>query len=175
MSALQLKWKRIKQKTPQWADGMPRVNVACISCANPLTSSGYWIPEIISSAGGWSLCSKIGYPNESMTLKDLVGSDPDAIVYLCRGLHFGIIARELSRLVTSNEWRKIKAIKANRFFVIDSNKYVTKSKHMCSLWLRLTSVILVIMIARHSSHLVVMAACFVTHRMSPLWLLVNGL
>ena len=91
VSALQLKWKRIKQKTPQWADGMPQVNVACISCAHPLTSSGYWIPEIISSAGGLSLCSKIGHPNKSMTLKDLVESDPDVIVYLCRGLLSGRI------------------------------------------------------------------------------------
>lgn len=127
ISVLRTQWKMIKQKTPQWADGMPRVNVACLSCVNPLVGAGYWIPEIISCAGGLSLCGTVGCPSNSLTLGDLMQRNPDVIIYLCRGLHVGSLARELSWLVASKEWRKLKAIKANRFFLVDANRFFIDS------------------------------------------------
>lgn len=127
VSVLRTQWKTIKQKTPQWADGMPRVNVACLSCVNPLIGAGYWIPEIISCAGGLSLCGRVGCPSNSLTLGDLMQRNPDVIIYLCRGLHVGSLARELSWLVASKEWQKLKAIKANRFFLVDANRFFIDS------------------------------------------------
>lgn len=109
-------------KTPQWEDGMPQVNVACLSCLNPL------IPEIISCAGGFSLCGRAGCPSISLTLGDLMQRNPDVVIYLSYKLHAASLATELSWLVTNKEWRTLKAIKANRLFLIDAKGVLTVSK-----------------------------------------------
>eukprot|EP00250_Pteridium_aquilinum_P021778 c25221_g1_i1 orf=177-3638(+) len=127
VSLLRAQWKSIKQKTPQWADGMPQVDVAFLSCVNPLIGASYWIPEIISCAGGVSVCGKAGCPRNSVTLGDLTQRDPDVVVYLSYRLHVGSLATELSWLVTNKEWKTLKAIKANRFFLIDANRFFIDS------------------------------------------------
>ncbi|KAI5072249.1 hypothetical protein GOP47_0012355 [Adiantum capillus-veneris] len=127
VTLLQAQWKSVKQITPQWADGMPYVNVAFLSSVNPLTGCGYWVPEIISCAGGLSAFGSAGCPSKSLSLEDLAQTNPDVIVYLSHRLHMGHLASELSWLFTNKVWKNLKAIKANRFFLIDANRFFIDS------------------------------------------------
>lgn len=126
VTELRSQWKRIKQKTPQWAEGMPRVSVACLSSVNPLTGAGYWIPEIISCAGGLSLCGRAGCLGDTLTLGGLLQRDPDVIVLLCHGLNTQSLARELAWLEDKG-WKQLRAIKANRFFLADVGRFFIDS------------------------------------------------
>lgn len=127
VTLLRTQWKSVKQLTPQWADGMPHVNVAFLSSVNPLVGAGCWVPEIISCAGGLSSLGKAGCPSKPLTLEDLAQANPDVVLYLSFRFHVGSLATELSWLLNRKEWKNLKAIKGNRFFVINANRFFIDS------------------------------------------------
>ncbi len=98
-----------------------------IEWLNPFFTAGHWVPDMIEYAGGINMITKSGEHSRKMGIEEIENTDPDVIILMPCG--FGIdrtISEYVKYLKEDVRWRKLKAVRENRVFVVDANSFFSK-------------------------------------------------
>jgi iron complex transport system substrate-binding protein len=103
-----------------------RPTVAAIEWIDPLMASGNWMPELISMAGGENLFGKAGQHSPHLSWEQLVSSDPDIILLLPCGWDIDKTRQETATLAAKPDWPGLNAVKTERVYLLDGNRYFNR-------------------------------------------------
>jgi len=105
-----------------------RPNVALLEWCDPLMGCGYWLPELVSAAGGNPLhCPPPGGATPSISFSTLMDSKPDVIIFALCGFGLTRAAKELVQSWGNEKLQKLKNTLNGRVFVVDGNNLVNRS------------------------------------------------
>lgn len=108
------------------ASNLQKPTVATIEWIEPLMVSGNWMPELIDMAGGISAFGQAGKHSPSIEFGQLVTKDPDFILVNPCGFSIERTLEEMHLLQNHSHWTELKAVKANKVFVLDGNQYFNR-------------------------------------------------
>ncbi|MBK6939307.1 MAG: ABC transporter substrate-binding protein [Planctomycetes bacterium] len=103
--------------------GKPKPRVVVLEWFDPLWVSGEWIVEMVEAAGGESLLVGKNEPSREVAWSDLVAADPDVIVLAACSMDVERAARELGALRDRPEWDRLRAVLADRVFLLDGEHH----------------------------------------------------
>eukprot|EP00854_Cymbomonas_tetramitiformis_P007377 gene7377-8788_t len=99
--------------------GAPPRRVACLQWLNPLMGAGFWVPEMVTMAGGTNCFGEPGGTTPQITLDDLAESQPEVIIAMVCGYTPKRALADMPLLEADPQWRALAAVKADRVFVAD--------------------------------------------------------
>lgn len=121
-SSLEKRLEKIKNNSI-----LEKPKVLALEWVDPLFTSGHWVPEMISIAGGINLVSKTGEHSRKMTLDEAIKSQPDYIIVMPCGFDTNRAVSEYNESLGKNEsWKNLSAVKNNHVFAVDANSYFSK-------------------------------------------------
>jgi iron complex transport system substrate-binding protein len=88
-----------------------RPRVYCEEWGNPLIHSQLWVAELVEAAGG----EFAGQPGKTTTVKEVVASDPDVLIYAWCGAGDRV---PLPRVVEMRGWQSMRAVVEGRMYCI---------------------------------------------------------
>jgi len=90
---------------------------------------GYWIPELVSLAGGRCSFGAVGEHTEYISIHDVAKHDPDYIIFACCGFSVKRSTEELceTTLLTAPLWKSLNAVRTGNVFIADGNRYFNRS------------------------------------------------
>ncbi|WP_342647129.1 cobalamin-binding protein [Mucilaginibacter sp. CSA2-8R] len=100
--------------------------VACIEWLEPLMTSGNWVPELVTIAGGTPVLSQAGKHSPYINWDDLREQDPEIIVVMACGFSVERTLKEISTLLQLPGFADLQAIKNQRFYIADGNQYFNR-------------------------------------------------
>lgn len=100
--------------------------VACIEWLDPLMTSGNWIPELVSTAGGTPVLAEAGKHSPYVDWDAIRLADPDVIVLMPCGFAIDRTMREINLILDKPGFAELKAIKNNRLYIADGNQYFNR-------------------------------------------------
>jgi iron complex transport system substrate-binding protein len=100
--------------------------VACIEWLDPLMTSGNWVPELVTIAGGTSVLSEAGKHSPYVDWEDLREQDPEVIVVMACGFSVERTLKEIGTLLQLPGFDDLQAIKNKRFYIADGNQYFNR-------------------------------------------------
>lgn len=104
----------------------PRPRVAAIEWIEPLMAAGNWVPELVALAGGDNLFGAAGRHSPWMEWQQLEAADPDVILVLPCGFDIARSVQEMTALTARPGWRRLRAVRDDRVFVVDGNQYFNR-------------------------------------------------
>jgi len=135
-AALRLRLKSIEESALGFAEVQerqygprPKPRVLVLEWCNPLMGCGYWIPELVTLAGGQCLFGGVGEHTEYIGISEISEADPDYIIFACCGFSVERSVTELCQLtlLTDPLWKSLSAVGANQVFISDGNRYFNRS------------------------------------------------
>lgn len=100
--------------------------VAAIEWTNPLMSSGNWIPELITLAGGKSPFGRVGEHSPYLDWESLVKANPDYLIIMPCGFDLNRTRQEVEPLTQHSDWLELKAVQNGHVFITDGNAYFNR-------------------------------------------------
>jgi len=100
--------------------------VACIEWLDPLMASGNWMPELVAMAGGVNLFGTAGRHAPWLSWQELCDRDPDIILILPCGFDIARSRKEMPLLEQRPEWPDLRAVREQRVFITDGNRYFNR-------------------------------------------------
>lgn len=100
--------------------------IACIDSLDPLTTAGYWVPDLVELAGGRAVSTIAGEPSQRVGWSDIERSDPDVIAVMLRTLDLEQIRANIDVLTNRSGWDRLKAVKDSRVIAFDGNAYMNR-------------------------------------------------
>ena len=88
-----------------------KLTVACIESLQPLSLAGTELSDLIQVAGGIAVST------------DLQTADPDVIILMLRGFSMDQTLKEVGTLLSQPGFGDLKAVKNNRLYIADGEKY----------------------------------------------------
>jgi iron complex transport system substrate-binding protein len=108
------------------AAGPSRPRVAAIEWLEPLMVAGHWLPELIAIAGGEPLLARPGTRSRWLAWDELRAADPDVIVVAPCGFPLARTQQELGLLSALPGWRELAAVRSERVFLADGNRFFNR-------------------------------------------------
>ena len=103
-----------------------KIRVVIIEWIEPLMVAGNWMPTLVSMAGGIDPLGRSGRPSAWITWDDLAQADPDIIVVAPCGFPIEDSQRDLHLLSSNPQWNSLRAVRAERVFIVDGNQYFNR-------------------------------------------------
>ena len=100
--------------------------IGCIEWMDPLMSSGNWMPELVTMAGGQNIFGKAGDHAPWITWESLKEADPEIILVLPCGFSIQRSRQELSSLTEHPLWPSLQAVKKGQVYLTDGNQYFNR-------------------------------------------------
>ena len=100
--------------------------VACIEWLEPLMISGNWVPELVQIAGGTPILAQAGKHSPYISWDDIRESDPEIILLMPCGFSIERTMREVNILLEQPGFINLKAVKNNRIYMADGNRYFNR-------------------------------------------------
>jgi len=108
-------------------DGI-RPKVALLEWCDPVMGCGYWLPELVTLAGGTPVFSAPkGGATPTISFRSLLESKPDAVVFALCGFSISRSAKEISKVWTAEEIRELRNICDDRVYITDGNFLFNRS------------------------------------------------
>jgi iron complex transport system substrate-binding protein len=123
-TSLDQRLKQIGDQTKQASGSAPVV--ACLESLQPLILAGDWIPELIRLSGGTPAHVGEGSQASWMDWDALLALDPDVIVSMTFGYRLPRSIRETLNAAQRPEWKRLKAVRQNQVYVVDSSGYFSR-------------------------------------------------
>ncbi len=121
-SSLEKRLQKIKNK-----EVLEKPKVLALEWVDPLFTSGHWVPEMISIAGGTNLVSNTGEHSRKMELDEAIKSQPDFVIVMPCGFDTKRAISEYKGSLGKNQlWCNLSAVKNNQVFAVDANSYFSK-------------------------------------------------
>jgi iron complex transport system substrate-binding protein len=92
-----------------------RPTIACIEEIHPFSLGGYWIPEMVHTAGGKVIGGKAGEPPAPTIFDEIREANPDVILFHLRGVHDPV--HVVTTLLRDWSWSELRAVRENRVAV----------------------------------------------------------
>lgn len=102
----------------------PRVFFA--EWADPIFSSGHWVPEMIELAGGIDPFGRAEMPSKRLTWEEVAASAPEVAIVAPCGFHTGRCAEEAAALQRLPGWSAIPAVRNRRVYAVDADSYFAR-------------------------------------------------
>ena len=99
------------------ASDFPVEKVVVLTCLNPLMIGGYWIPEMVSLAGGEPLGARPGHAPQRMTWQELKAMEPEVMILAAAS--WEETKQELAQLASLPGWWGMPAMKTGQLYVCD--------------------------------------------------------
>lgn len=127
---LQLRMSRAKQLGSSLVasnDGIqPRV--ALLEWCDPVMGCGYWLPELVTLAGGTPIFSApVGGATPTIFFKSLVEAKPDVVVLALCGFAVARTAKEICRAWTQEQINELRQTCQDQIYVTDGNFLFNRS------------------------------------------------
>lgn len=100
--------------------------VVCIEWLEPLMTSGNWVPELVTIAGGTPVLSELGKHSPYVNWEDLYEQDPEVVVVMACGFSVERTLKEINTLLQLPGFADLQAIKNKRFYIADGNQYFNR-------------------------------------------------
>jgi len=100
--------------------------VACIEWLEPMMVSGNWVPELVTIAGGTPVLVQAGKHSPHINWADIQANDPDVMILMPCGFSIERTMREINLLLDKPGFSDLKAVKNNRIYIADGNKYFNR-------------------------------------------------
>eukprot|EP00210_Caulerpa_lentillifera_P002426 g2325.t1 len=108
---------RIAQIGTLIATDFPVERVVVLTCLNPLTIGGNWIPEMVTLAGGECIGAKAGHPHQRVSWLELKNLEPEMMILA--GASWEETKEELAQLASLPGWWGMPAMKTGQLYVCD--------------------------------------------------------
>lgn len=99
------------------ATDFPVEKVVVLTCLNPLMIGGYWIPEMVSLAGGEPLGTRAGHAPQRVTWQELKAMEPEVMILAAAS--WDETKQELAQLASLPGWWGLPAMKTGQLYVCD--------------------------------------------------------
>ena len=107
--------------------GDDRPKILAIEWIEPFFTAGHWVPEMIQTAGGKNLVSKIGEHSRRMDFEEISNADADIIVLMPCGFDVNRTISEYKKTLEKNEkWKSLRAVKNQSVYAVDANSFFSK-------------------------------------------------
>jgi iron complex transport system substrate-binding protein len=119
----------LRQRIEHIKKSVPKIKlkVLAIEWIDPFFTAGHWIPEMIESAGGKNMISRIGEHSRKLSITEITESDPDIIIMMPCGFDTLRTISEYDKILKYNEsWNMLRAVKNKKVFAVDANSYFSK-------------------------------------------------
>lgn len=103
-----------------------RPRLACVEWIEPPMAAGNWIPEMVALAGGVDPFGRPGAGSHWISWDDIVGQDPDAILFMPCGFDLARTREEATTLQGKPGWSGLKAVRAGRVYAADGSAYFNR-------------------------------------------------
>jgi iron complex transport system substrate-binding protein len=103
-----------------------RPSLAGIEWADPLMAFGNWTPELVQTAGGRNLFGIAGRHSPWMSFEALAAEDPEVILLAPCGFTIERALEDLPVLQANPGWSRLQAVRNNRVYVADGNRYFNR-------------------------------------------------
>ena len=100
--------------------------VLCIEWIEPIMVAANWVPELVGFAGGENVMSVSGTDSKFCSWDDIKKTNPDIIIMMPCGFGIKRTLEDLHFLQNIKGWEELKAVKENKVFVVDGNKYFNR-------------------------------------------------
>lgn len=108
-------------------DKSNKPKVLAIEWIEPFFTAGYWVPEMIETAGGINLISKIGEHSRRLDFQEIKNVEPDIIIMMPCGFDTQRTISEYEKILKENEkWNELGAVKNNQVYAVDANSFFSK-------------------------------------------------
>jgi len=104
----------------------PRPRVACLEWMDPLMAAGNWMPELVEMAGGDVIFGRAGVHSPAIAPNELLAADPDVVVVSPCGFNLPRTLAEMPALTGLSGWRRLRAVREGRVFLVDGNQYFNR-------------------------------------------------
>lgn len=106
---------------------LPHPTVVCLEWIEPAFAMGNWGPELVELAGGTNLLGTPGAHSTTTPWSAVQAADPDILVVAPCGFGLERALQEMHLLAEQPGWRELRAVRSNRVFVADGNRYFNRS------------------------------------------------
>jgi iron complex transport system substrate-binding protein len=106
---------------------LDRPTIACIEWIDPIFIMANWAPEVVEFAGGAPLLSQSGVHSAATTWDHVCGADPQYILVAPCGFDIARTKREMHILAAHSGWEDLSAVRNDRVFVADGNRYFNRA------------------------------------------------
>ena len=100
--------------------------VLCIEWIEPIMVAANWVPELVGFAGGRNVMSVSGTDSKFCSWDEIKKTNPDIIIMMPCGFGIKRTLEDLHFLQNIKGWEELKAVKENKVFVVDGNKYFNR-------------------------------------------------
>lgn len=108
------------------SESATRPSVACIEWIDPLMAAGNWVPELVGMAAGRNVFGEAGRHSPWLEWEALRDADPDIVVVMPCGFDIPRIRAELAPLLAQPGWAALRAVRAERVFLVDGHQYFNR-------------------------------------------------
>ena len=118
--------KESKDKLQQINDMATKTSILGLEWVDPFFSAGHWVPEQIEAIGA---ISAIGSPTEhsrTLSVEEIVDSDPDVIIVLCCGFGLQDNLTFAKKLYSFDSIKSLRAVQNNQVWAIDANSFCSR-------------------------------------------------
>ena len=100
--------------------------VACIEWLDPLMTSGNWVPDLVSLAGGRCVCVTPGERSQVVSWDDFASADPDYIIVVPCGFSVVQSQQEVGLLSKRDGWQNLQAVRDERVIFFDGQAFFNR-------------------------------------------------
>jgi iron complex transport system substrate-binding protein len=103
-----------------------RPRIATIEWLSPLMTAGNWMPELIAMAGGTDVLGVSGAHSRWIEWEELSAADPEVLLVFPCGFPLARVEREIGLLTERPGWAGLRAVRAGRVYLAESNQYFNR-------------------------------------------------
>ena len=93
---------------------------------DPFFSAGHWVPEQIQAIGAKSAIGSPMDHSRTLSVEEIVESDPDIIIVLCCGFGLEDNLKFAKKLYSMNAIQSLKAVQNEQVWAIDANSFCSR-------------------------------------------------
>lgn len=104
-----------------------RPKILALEWLDPFFTSGHWIPQMVSIAGGINLVSRTGERSRRLDFEEVSSANPEIIILMPCGFDTTrTISEYENALKSDHRWNSLEAVKKGRVYAVDANSYFSK-------------------------------------------------
>lgn len=117
--------QRMAEISAKVPSGEP-VRVLCLEWLQPMMAGGNWLPQLTAMAGVENLFGEAGKHSPWLKSEEVLAADPDVLILIPCGYSIETIRANLDPLVSNPMWQSLRAVRENRVYLADGNRYFNR-------------------------------------------------
>jgi len=118
--------RRMNTISARGRDLRHKPRVACIEWTDPLMAAGFWVPELVSSAGGLPLFSQPGQHAPDISIETLIEEDPDLLMMMPCGFDLTETRKAVHTFAQNPEWSQLRAVQSGNVYITDGRQFFSR-------------------------------------------------